>query len=593
MASGDGTIYFLSPEQLDGSEGVQNAPNLYVVRPGGAPHFVATLESSANAALPPSAHPYLRSFGSFQKPAGVAIDDSTGDVYVLDITTEDSGSGTVQEFEPSGHAVTSFGSHGVLIVPGIHGDGHLPCELAIDQSNGDLYVPNWRGSVQKYSSSGERLSSFEAEAPSGVALDQTNGDLYVSSYYSSEVDVFEASGALIKQFTTIPHPTGLAVNSSTGDIYVVNGGGESGARGSTEIYGPSGNELKTLDANPSFGVAVDPSDNDVYVDEGDQVSEFDSSGELFGSAIGSGLLSSSISLAANSGTLAISNPGYANVALYGPGAVPLDTRTDNSAVIDSVSSPGARNSADFEVTPSGDYAVFPSALPLTGYDNAAHREIYRYDAPVEELRCASCNPTTEQATGEATLAPNGLSLSNDGRVFFNSTEGLVDRDLNELEDVYEWEPKGFELEHEGKPVPGATCEAAAGCLQLISTGSSPFASSLLGISADGTDAYFFTRDKLAEQDENGTSVRIYDARELGGFSYSPPEIQCKASDECHGAGSQAPAAPMIKTIAGTPVGNRGGSGVKRCKAGLVKKHGNCVRVHLRKHRHRRKAHHHG
>ncbi len=38
----------------------------------------------------------------------------------------------------------------------------------------------------------------------------------------------------------------------------------------------------TLDANPSYGVAVDPSDNHVYVDEGNQVSEFDSSGNPVG-----------------------------------------------------------------------------------------------------------------------------------------------------------------------------------------------------------------------------------------------------------------------------------------------------------------------
>ena len=45
--------------------------------------------------------------------------------------------------------------------------------------------------------------------------------------------------------------------------------------------------------------------------------------------------------------------------------------------------------------------------------------------PPKKLDCASCNPTSEQATGEATLAANGLSLTDDGRVFFNSTEGLV------------------------------------------------------------------------------------------------------------------------------------------------------------------------
>ena len=42
-------------------------------------------------------------------------------------------------------------------------------------------------------------------------------------------------------------------------------------------------------------------------------------------------------------------------------------------------------------------------------------------------------------------------------------------------------------------------KASGGCLGLISTGTSPFDSSLLGVSADGTDAYFFTRDTLVPQ----------------------------------------------------------------------------------------------
>ena len=184
-------------------------------------------------------------------------------------------------------------------------------------------------------------------------------------------------------------------------------------------------------------------------------------------------------------------------------------------VVDSVSSPSIRHTADFQVTPNGNDAVFTSTLPLTGYQNASHREVYRYDAPTEQLQCVSCNPTGEPATGEATLAANGLSLTNDGRVFFNSTEGLVDRDNDEREDVYEWEPQGFEFEH----ISGTTCETVGGCVDLISSGTSAFASSLLGVSAEGTDAYFFTRDKLATQDKNGSRVRIYDARELGGFPY--------------------------------------------------------------------------
>ena len=164
----------------------------------------------------------------------------------------------------------------------------------------------------------------------------------------------------------------------------------------------------------------------------------------------------------------------------------------------------------------------------------------------DTLDCASCNPTGEQATGEATLASNGSSLTDDGRVFFNSTEGLVDRDLNGKMDAYEWEPQE----------PPGQRRRTDGCVQLISTGTSPLDSSLLGVSADGTDAYFFTHDTLVSSDNNGSRVKIYDARAGGGFAQVPPPHPCQASDECHGAGSQAPPPPDIKTIAGTPAATR-------------------------------------
>jgi hypothetical protein len=247
--------------------------------------------------------------------------------------------------------------------------------------------------------------------------------------------------------------------------------------------------------------------------------------------------------------------------------LPFDPSTDNPVVLDSVSTPGARNTADFQVNSSGNDAAFTSTLPLTGFDNAAHREVFRYDAPSDTLDCASCNPTGEQETGEATLARNGLSLTDRGQVFFNSTEGLVDRDLNGNQDVYEWEANGT-----------GTCGEDEGCVQLISTGTSLLDSSLLGASADGTDAYFFTHDTLVSSDGNGNRVKIYDARAGGGFDQAPPAHQCQASDECHGPSSQAPPPPNIKTIAGTPVGNL-----------PQKKHKHRHRRHKRAHHKRRGA----
>ena len=284
VASGDGTIYFLSPELLDGSSnGVENAPNLYIARPGQPPHFVATLESSSNAQVPPAAHPFLRTFGTFLRPSGVAIDHPTGDIYVLDITNGEN-TGTVEKFDSSGHLVPSFGSSGKITIAGQLGNFHIAAEIAVDNapgspSHGDLYVPSPATNVvKKFGPAGENLGSISVGGlPSAVAVDQTNGNVYVTSSFSSEVFVFNASGTPLTNFPVSQFPTGVAVDSS-GRVYVVNGEGFFGNSGTAEIYSSSGIDLGQLDGNPSKAVAVDPADDHVYVDEGNHVIEFDSSG---------------------------------------------------------------------------------------------------------------------------------------------------------------------------------------------------------------------------------------------------------------------------------------------------------------------------
>jgi hypothetical protein len=73
------------------------------------------------------------------------------------------------------------------------------------------------------------------------------------------------------------------------------------------------------------------------------------------------------------------------------------------------------------------------------------------------------------------------------------------------------------------------------------------------------DAFFFTRDTFVANDNNGTVMKIYDARELGGFFKIPPAPGCRASDECHGAGSARPGPLVLGTLEG-----RGGNFSRRC-----------------------------
>ncbi len=207
---------------------------------------------------------------------------------------------------------------------------------------------------------------------------------------------------------------------------------------------------------------------------------------------------------------------------------------------------------DFQVAQNGDFAVLASTLPLTGFDTFNRSQVFRYDTDGGTLVCASCASTGAAPTGEARLS-SGLNLTNDGRVFFTSVEPLVLRDTNNRLDVYEW--KEGEIQ------------------QLVSTGISNFDAGLLGVSADGVNAFFFTRETLAPQDKNGETMKIYDARENGGFLNIPPLPLCAAKDECHGPSTVPAPPPQI----GTFKGEGGNAKPKKCKKPKVKQNGKCVK----------------
>jgi DNA-binding beta-propeller fold protein YncE len=283
-----------------------------------------------------------------------------------------------------------------------------------------------------------------------------------------------------------------------------------------------------------------------------------------------------------------------NLYLARPGSAPRFITTlspEDSLVLDAVSEAATRHTADFQVTPSGEFAAFPSTLALAGGEEepAGHTEVYRYGAATEMLDCASCNPSGARAEGDAGLASNGLSLTEDGRVFFNSTDPLVVADTDARQDVYEWSEPGAGNCEESSP---AFSKSTGDCLALISAGTSTFDSGLLGAGANGANVYFFTRDSLTPQDKNGPTMKIYDAREGGGFPYAYPEVACKASDECHGPGSAAPG--PLQVDSGTVTVPK--EEPKACKKGFIHRHGKCVKKpkHDRKSSHKRhgkRAHH--
>jgi hypothetical protein len=486
------------------------------------------------------------------------VERVSGDTYVLDVQAK-----RVKKYDSSGNPVNFTAGTGIGTNQLDGNDAPctpfapnlilgLPSQLAVDQSSGSLYVPDiGKNAVSVFSSSGDCLSQIATPTPSGVAIHPTDHQVYVTNRTAATVSVFTAAGAPLTSFPVIAGPTGVAVNSN-GVVYVVNGL-------QTAVYDPSGAFVEVLDPNPSLAVAVDVSNDDVYVNEGDKFLQFDASGapkggaDGFGAPAGVGVLANSTGIAL--GSASVYAPNNAGVSIAKFIALPRPSPSvDSQIVLAGVDESEQRHSEDFQVSANGNYAVFPSTVPLTGYDNGDKSQVFRYAAAQDNLDCVSCSPTGARPDIDTVLTSHGSNLAEDGRVFFTSAEQLVVRDSNVKLDAYEWKD---------------------GITELVSTGSGSSDSSLLSVSADGLNAFFFTRQQLDHADENGSSMRLYTARENGGFAYGPPTFQCAASDECHGPGSNAAPTLAVATIAGTPAQVIGPERGKGCGKGLVKRGGRC------------------
>jgi RHS repeat-associated protein len=188
--------------------------------------------------------------GQFQNPAGVAV-DSSGNVWVADF-----GNNRVQEFSSEGVFKAAYGTYG-------SGEGQFHWPVGIAFSGGNMYVVDQDNSrVEELSMTGEYKGQFGSKGsgngqfstPYGIATDPTSGDLYVVDYGNSRVEKFSPSGTYLGQFGSKGSGGGqfnglerAAVNSA-GDVFVPDAGndrvqewiptitGNEGARDTKTIY---------------------------------------------------------------------------------------------------------------------------------------------------------------------------------------------------------------------------------------------------------------------------------------------------------------------------------------------------------------------
>jgi hypothetical protein len=161
---------------------------------------------------------YLRSLGSgageFQNPTDIYI-DKAGTVYVTDSDAHE-----IKVFDADGVLQFAFGQQGA-------GDGHfnVPLAVAVDETTGEIYVsdkqliPNSSGGqvsgarVQVYSSAGQFIRGFGSyelgELISPADIELYNGRLYIADSYQNVVQVYDSSSGEWEYSHVCEAPDGL------------------------------------------------------------------------------------------------------------------------------------------------------------------------------------------------------------------------------------------------------------------------------------------------------------------------------------------------------------------------------------------------
>ncbi len=166
--------------------------------------------------------------GQFDRPTGVAVDESNGDVFVVD-----SGNHRVQKFSGNGTYLTQWGSLGF-------GNGQFNDPFGIVVARGFVYVVDaGNNRLQKFTTSGAYVTQWgttgtgngQFQQPRCVALDP-GGDVYVTDFALNRVQKFTDMGAYITQWGTTGAGngqfnglSGVAV-SGGGDIFVTDAGNQ-------------------------------------------------------------------------------------------------------------------------------------------------------------------------------------------------------------------------------------------------------------------------------------------------------------------------------------------------------------------------------
>jgi len=434
----------------------------------------------------------------------------------------------------------------------LHLAGRVPAEPATEISCDDAGGP-----TEGCEGAAESFAGQRGRAPEGSPTPRTisdGSDGHTRVFFTLPTGGEETAGRL---YMRIDHTVSVELNASE--------------RTTPDSYAPAKFLYASSDGTRAFFTSAEALTDDALVANGQKLYMYDASKPasdphnltfmdpgVGGSATEvKGLIGASddgryVYFAA-AGDLIAGKPTSSGIYLWHDGALSLVGQAPNLSPLadDRVTGISARLSPrQSRVSSDGRHLLF-STIDGTGllsahggedYDQGACesgvgtgcRELYLYSADTDSLRCASCNPSGAPATvyaysafelsGEEEGSTSGVikdprdshALSDDGRyVFFSSAEKLVPEDVNGVSDAYEY-------------------DSQTGQVHLLSSGQDRYGSFFLDASADGSDAFFATRERLSGWDVD-RDYDLYDARVNGGFPEPlPPPPACQG-DACQPA----------------------------------------------------------
>jgi hypothetical protein len=284
-------------------------------------------------------HPYTGvSFGpkgvaseSFANVVGVAVQQSTGDVFVYD-----GSGGSVYKFDAAGEPV-DFSSSGTNVIEGVGSSGNSEGEIAIDDSTGpdagDIYVAN-NNAVKIYSSTGASLGELTGGEMCGVGVDPS-GNVYVGIYPGTVRRYAPATNPVTNANETasmggLSGVCNVAADSA-GDVYAARYSGEVTKYDSLQ-FGSMTASGTVVDTSGRT-LAVDPVSGEVFIDEVDRISQYDGAteppeleGTMGGS--GTGALTSSFGVAVNHTSGDVYAAVSGKVEVFGAATTVPGARTD-------------------------------------------------------------------------------------------------------------------------------------------------------------------------------------------------------------------------------------------------------------------------